>query len=75
MLVLVKLGRQTGHFSFAENFSLLFSFSLGRPKTKMPNKFFVIFDGRKISDYAFRKITNFFILSILNKTHNIKTTK
>jgi hypothetical protein len=32
--VLTKLGRQTGYFSCNENFSLDFSFSVTRPKTK-----------------------------------------
>ncbi len=36
----------------------------------MPNKFFVIFDSPKVSENASRKLTKFFNLNILNKTHN-----
>jgi len=53
--VRIKLGRQTAHFSYNENFSLDFLFSVARPKTKMPRLLFVIADNRKSSKKCITK--------------------
>ncbi len=50
-----KLGRKTGHFSVAEKFSLLFSFSVLRPKTNQPKKYFVEAYGRNQDQIVLRK--------------------
>jgi hypothetical protein len=55
----IKLGRKTGRFSFAEKFSLLFSFSVLRPKTNVPKKIFVEAYGQNQDQIDLR---NYFLI-------------